>query len=54
MPPSDPPQDGPSYVWDEASTSWVLSEIQTHPDHLDKGTNTKAFDPNSSDLYFPD
>ena len=54
VPPSDPPQDGPSYVWDEASTSWVLADIQTHADHLDKGTNTKAFDPNSGDLYFPD
>ena len=53
VPPSDPPQDGPSYVWAEASASWVLADIQTNAAHLDKGTNTKAFDPDSDDLYFP-
>ena len=53
VPPSDPPQDGPSYDWDEATTSWVLSDIQTNAAHLDKGTNTKAFDPDSDELYFP-
>lgn len=54
VPPSDPPSDGASYEWDESTTSWVLSSIQTHADHLSKGTNTRAFDPNSDELYFPD
>ena len=51
--PVEAPQDGPSYVWDETSVSWVLSSIQTKANHLDLGTNTKAFDPDSDELYFP-
>lgn len=53
LPPIDQPQDGPSYDWDEASVSWVLSPIQTKAEYLSLGTNTKAFDPNSDELYFP-
>tara|TARA_R110001632_G_scaffold31400_1_gene81883 strand:+ start:100 stop:561 length:462 start_codon:yes stop_codon:yes gene_type:complete len=53
VPPIEAPQDGPSYDWNEATTSWVISPIQTKAAYLDQGTNNNAFDPDSDELYFP-
>lgn len=52
-PPTPAPTDGPSYDWNEETLSWVISTIQTKAEYLNLGTNTKAFDPNSKELYFP-